>query len=288
MYAAVKRALDTNTGLAVGKLGTAEADMLYVHLNQHPYNGPLRVALTRNGGLWPATNQTLTSWSKHMQYDVLPYMDVIAEWYLSRIETPVLDEWAPQAIRLEGLEALDPWFGEPWTALIPPTATVAVVSPFADSIRRQISRISNIFPSPPFAQQWSNPPPQFVCVRTGCSPALDTKGPAAWDSETLAGGWRSAVHKLSQEVAEIPNIRVAIVGCGALSLPLVAALKKRGIIAVHMGGVTQTMFGIRGRRWNDHPIIGKLQEATNTAWISPSEAETPANSKQIEGGCYWA
>ncbi len=264
--------------------------MLHVALNGYPYNGPLRLALTRNGGIWPATNQTLAEWSRHMQHEVLPAMDIMIDWYSPHIEGPVMDAWAPQARRLIGLESLDPWISEQaWTTLFGPETHIIVVSPFAVSIQHQISRLPNIFPYP----IWSQPCPRFHCVRSGCSPALDTKGIAAWPPHILAGGWRAAVnHLVSEATACLPSTippqgHVAIVGCGAISLPVVAALKKRGMIAIHMGGATQCMFGIRGRRWRDHAILGKLQVATNPYWVNPRAEETPANSKQIEGGCYW-
>ncbi len=79
--------------------------------------------------------------------------------------------------------------------------------------------------------------------------------------------------------------RIAIVGCGALSLPIVAALKQRGIIAIHTGGVTQMIFGIRGMRWVEDPKFSHLCERPN--WTNPCPSETPIHAKTIERGCYW-
>jgi hypothetical protein len=78
---------------------------------------------------------------------------------------------------------------------------------------------------------------------------------------------------------------VALVGCGALSLPIVVALKQQGIIAIHLGGALQVLFGIRGRRWKTDPVVGPwMQEDT---WCNPATEETPRNAKVVEGGCYW-
>ena len=48
------------------------------------------------------------------------------------------------------------------------------------------------------------------------------------------------------------------------------------------GGALQLLFGIRGKRWDDHPIISKLY---NDAWVRPEE--TLAHKEKVEGGSYW-
>lgn len=272
----IAEALQEGRGLAVGKLGSAEADMLYVVLNGHPYNGPLRTTMTVNAGLWPATNATMSQWSKHMRDAVLGQMDVLATWWTPAIETPVLDAWAPQAHRIS-LDDLDNFAA--WVSAIPSGERVAVVTPFAASVARQASVLDSLFPTP----IWSSPLPNIVAVRTGCSPSLDTTSPAAWSREVLEGGWQAAVRSVVQQVLAT-DARVALVGCGALSLPIVAALKAAGLIAIHTGGSTQVLFGIRGRRWEaPHPVSAWINEC----WIAPADEEKPMGYRKIEGGCYW-
>ena len=50
---------------------------------------------------------------------------------------------------------------------------------------------------------------------------------------------------------------VAIVGAGAYSLPLAAHARDTGHAAIQMSGATQLLFGIKGKRWDDHPVISK-------------------------------
>lgn len=276
-------ALQHGRGLAVGKIGTCEADMLYVHLHGHPYNGPLRVALCRNGGVWPEENRTLTAWARYMQTNALPAMDGVVIWYNDAQEREIVETWAPQAVQLAGLETLDPLRGDCWTRLFTPGMTVAVVTPFAESVTQQVGRLTEVFPDPNISP-WSSPPPRFVAVRTGCSPSLDSEGAAAWPTDLLRGGWRSAVTSIVDQVTA-SGARAALVGCGALSLPVVAALKERGIIAVHTGGATQLLFGIGGQRWESDTVIQALQ---TPAWCVPLPVETPKGYKKIEGGCYWS
>ena len=55
-------------------------------------------------------------------------------------------------------------------------------------------------------------------------------------------------------------------------------------MAIQMFGATQLLFGIKGKRWDDHPVIGKLY---NDAWVRPAESEGIARRETVEGGSYW-
>ena len=46
----------------------------------------------------------------------------------------------------------------------------------------------------------------------------------------------------------------------------------------------QLLFGIKGKRWDDHPVISKLY---NPAWVRPDETEGISNKEKVEGGSYW-
>ena len=54
--------------------------------------------------------------------------------------------------------------------------------------------------------------------------------------------------------------------------------------AIHMGGATQLLFGIKGGRWDTHPVISKLY---NEHWVRPAASETPNSIQRVQGGCYW-
>ena len=95
--------------------------------------------------------------------------------------------------------------------------------------------------------------------------------------------WKEAVDSLILEVLKT-NAEVVLIGCGGLGMPLAAELKKRGLVCVVLGGAIQNLFGIKGKRWEQHPVIGGFW---NDAWVSPSEDEIPAQASLIEGGCYW-
>jgi hypothetical protein len=77
---------------------------------------------------------------------------------------------------------------------------------------------------------------------------------------------------------------VLIVGAGAWSLPLVVHAKRQGKWAIHLGGATQLLFGIRGGRWDGNAFLQKIY---NDAWVRPGPADRPETLKRIENGCYW-
>ena len=53
-----------------------------------------------------------------------------------------------------------------------------------------------------------------------------------------------------------------------------------------MGGYTQLLFGILGKRWETHfPEIFKY--ANLEYWTRPQDKEKPKGFEKVEGGCYW-
>ena len=269
---AITKALTENTGLAVGKLGTCEAETLFLYHNRYMYSPTLRLAMTRNAGIWPEIDQ----WATHMTSSVLPYMDHVVAWYNPTHERIVFESYTKSQVH-KGLHWFNPW-DVPWTKVLPTRTRIAVVSPFAESISQQIPNLNLLFSK----QLWNDP--VIIPIRTGCSPALDRTSAAAWSADILAEGWQKAVDATVDKVLE-SNVRVALVGCGGLSLPIVAALKQKGIIAIHLGGAVQVLFGIRGRRWLTDKVIGPWMKSP--LWRNPLRSETPQNAQQVEGGCYW-
>jgi hypothetical protein len=97
--------------------------------------------------------------------------------------------------------------------------------------------------------------------------------------------WFDALEHMRAQIAAT-EFDVAIIGAGAYGLPLAASVKRMGRQAVHLGGATQLLFGIRGRRWEvESP--DDIAPLFNEHWVRPSVEETPENRELVEGGCYW-
>lgn len=274
---------------AAGKLGTSELEaiLFYVYTRRNKSDVPLYMPsifqhITVNAGLFPATPAAVDDWCEHMITQVLPALDAVVEWNPSMPveECDLLNATAPRSVRFP-LRAFEPYYvsaAARWSLVAPDN--VAVVSPFAPSIAHQWTRIETVWSSD---QIWSSLKPKLHTIRAGYAPALAPHDDAAWSADVRAGGWRAAVASVVESVAA-SGARLALIGCGALSLPIVAELKARGVGAIHTGGATQILFGVKGRRWATHDVISRF---FNDAWVFPAHEEVPDEARAVEGACYW-
>jgi hypothetical protein len=275
---------------SAGKLGTSELNALWFYICyreqavKSSYPQIIMTHMTVNAGLFPATDQALDAWADHMLKQVLPTIDIIAEWTKTDHERLVLNMVAPYSIRVP-LRSLEPYYeadiADRWTYNILDHTTVAVISPFAKTIQEQWQHQHKIWPNTPV---WPSTL-TIIPIQCGYSPSLqsNSSAPNAWPIEIQKAGWDAAVHSMVGAAAASGST-LAIVGAGCLSLPIVAGLKAKGITAIHMGGATQILFGIKGRRWLSHEIISRL---FNDAWVFPSANEVPDRAGRVEGSCYW-
>ena len=146
---------------------------------------------------------------------------------------------------------------------------VLVVHPFTDTIKRQYeNNREKIFPG-------TNALPKFDLK---CVKAVQT---IADEKDSRFETWFDALDYMTEEIAK-QDFDVCLIGCGAYGFQLASRVKRMGKIAVHMGGSLQTLFGIKGGRWDV-----QYSDMYNEYWVYPSEEETPAGFEKVEGGCYW-
>ena len=77
---------------------------------------------------------------------------------------------------------------------------------------------------------------------------------------------------------------IAIIGCGAYGFPLAAYIKSIGKQAIHLGGATQYLFGIKSNACEQQLEFKNLM---NEYWVRPSMTEKPKNYMNVESGRYW-
>lgn len=275
--AAIKNALDLHYGALIGRNGTIELEQM-IQLN--PFN--LQI-LENNAGIFPiAIHSNFYIWQER-SIEATKSADVLVTgWYepLKEAEEVALKKWQVNAIKIP-LRAIEPYYLDPehqWTRLLE-SHSVAVVTSFTKTAKEQVKKGSKeIWGSRGVLPENVN----WHWVQTGYSKSI-AKGCRHVE-------WPSSIHNWSQAadyvVAEVmkSGARFALIGCGGLGMPIAKMLKDRGVIAVVMGGAIQVLFGIKGRRWANHPIISKFW---NDHWVWPSKEEIPGAAHMIEGGCYW-
>ena len=178
------------------------------------------------------------------------------------------------------LECLYPfWVDRPWTLALK-GKKVLVVHPFAETIRSQYNRRKYIFDNPDILPEYELKTLRAVQSNAG--------------NDVPFRDWFEALKWMEEEIAKI-DFDFCILGCGAYGLPLAAAVKRMGKKAIHIGGGTQLLFGIKGRRWDNDAYHWKNLPQLNTSysslyndyWVRPSQSETPKAAKNVEGACYW-
>jgi hypothetical protein len=260
--------------LAVGKIGAGEMAALRHYSRRADasghcefWRGYVARNLHRNAGVYPPEPAVFSRFCQTYAH-ALASLDVLAVWF-NFGEHAARCSFMPQASLTE-LDALEPYYNDrPWSRHLA-GKRVLVVSPFATTIEAQYQRRREIWRAKPEML----PDFQLRTVRVPLSSYLVS--PPYPD-------WFAALEAMRQQMAAAP-FDAAIVGAGAWSLPLVAHAKSLGAWALHLGGVTQILFGIRGHRWERNE---RIMAFCNEAWVRPSASETPQNVQEIEGGCYW-
>lgn len=224
--------------------------------------------LYEGAGFFPKDKRLLKDFAKIL-YNSAKETDILGVW-----NRPMEDYYIRTAmpdVEITKLRWLEPWYSDsPWTWALK-GKKVLVIHPFAASIMGQYQNRKLLFPENELL-------PEF---ELDVLKAVQTLGD---NRDERFKTWFEALDYMYNEALK-RDFDVAIIGCGAYGMPLAAKLKKAGKKAIHMGGVTQCIFGIKGRRWVNSPIDKKIP--MNEYWIYPQDREIPQNAANVENGCYW-
>lgn len=197
-------------------------------------------------------------------------IDILGMWNLP-FEKFYIKKLMSRDIKLANIRNIEPWMADnPWTsALI--SKKVLIVHPFETTINHQYYNNRKKI----FSKNTILPEFNIITYRS---------------VQTIAGqrddrfqSWFEALDFMTDEIKHI-DFDIAILGCGAYGLPLACRIKNMGKQAIHLGGVTQILFGIKGRRWEKDKAVSGL---FNEYWVNPREDERPREANSVENGCYW-
>jgi hypothetical protein len=219
-----------------------------------------------NAGFFPTNERTIDKFSELMCED-MKLLDVLGCW---RIEERFLQKHFPTAKRVK-LSALEPYLQkDPWSEILE-NKKVLVIHPFNTTIESQY------FNKRELLFQDSRVLPKFKSFETIKA------------VQTIAGNgaefpdWFAALDFMKAEIDK-KDFDIAIIGCGAYGFPLAAHVKRIGKKAIHLGGPTQMLFGIKGKRWMEND---NFNDIINKYFVLPGDSDKITNSSKVEDGCYW-
>jgi hypothetical protein len=272
----IAQMIESVTPAAIGKFGSVELEALRAYLrlrnsnNRNESTSYYRKFLHNNAGVYPDNYDIFEQWAKFWINDVLPDITIIGTWFNFN-ESYIIRKFVPNAKPIHSY-GLEPYiFNNPWSQKLE-GKKVVVVSPFPDTIEKQYQIKEKIWLLKPQVL----PDFELITIKSPTHPHL---------VKPLHQNWFESLNDMKKQISAY-DFDVLLVGAGAYSLPLCAYVKSLGKIGIHLGGNTQLVFGIMGKRWLV-PNSSIDHKYFNDAWIYPLKEETPEGNTKIEGGCYW-
>lgn len=218
-----------------------------------------------HAGFFPGKIDKIEQFCELMLNDIKE-VDILGSWLKEEVFFQKELEPAKKVV----LEDLEPFFcNYPWTQALE-GKKVLIVHPFAETIELQYKK-------------------RDVLFKNNLLPKFELKTIKAVQSiagiKTEFSDWFEALESMKNKIDQV-DYDICIIGAGAYGFPLAAHVKRRGKKAIHLAGVTQLLFGIKGKRWETY-VVWPYTNLYNEYWVRPHENEKPQNANLIEGACYW-
>lgn len=259
--------LNADTPFMVCRAGATEMRCIEEYLKNRDFSSKIKQEIWELSGVFPPEKKLL---KKFCDYYIrcMENADLIALWGVGA-ESKVVHEHCSKA-KFTVLHALEPYYFEkPWSRGLK-QKKVLVIHPFIDSIKSQYLKRKKIYTRKEILPEFES----LECIKAVQSIA---------GQKTEYRDWFEALESMQNKISKC-DFDVAIIGAGAYSLPLAAYVKKIGKQSIQMSGATQILFGIKGKRWDNHPVISKFY---NDDWVRPLQSEKPLKTEKVEGGSYW-
>ncbi|MGA9762568.1 MAG: hypothetical protein WBQ14_09105 [Gaiellaceae bacterium] len=270
----IRSLLESPRPCLCSRLGANELNCVKHYLTRRgrrapePYPENIRYRMHNNAGFFPIDDESLDAFaseylSAFRSSDILGVWMLPGEDRLARKQCP-----AAKLVTLGDLSA--PYFNTPPWSVALSGKRVLVIHPFAESIAEQYERNRE--------RLWNDP---------DVLPAFDLQVMKAVqsiaDEPTEFATWFDALGDMKARMDAL-DFDVCLVGAGAYGPSLAAHAKRLGNKGVMLGGATQILFGIRGKRWDEREdFVGLF----NDYWVRAKPSEVPTNSNAVEDGCYW-
>jgi hypothetical protein len=144
--------------------------------------------------------------------------------------------------------------------------TIGIVSYFKKDIEQQLTKMDKIWPDKKIKNK-------FIVVKS-----LNTiKG----NEPDEFNDWLEVFYDLEKRVLKEKEPTLWLVSAGCYGMPICNSIKQNGGKAIYVGGLLQTIFGLRGKRWDNRLEVKRW---VNKHWKYPTEK--PNNAQQVENWCY--
>ena len=230
------------------------------------WDNSIRAGIVWIAGYFPETDEALNRFANRAVADSSE-LDILASWLVG--EKRLRKAYFPN-VKAIPLNDLTPFcFKNPWMGALK-GRKVLVVHPFVDTIRQQYARRRDLFADPEALPDFDLITYRSVQSAIGLPTPYKT--------------WFDALDKMCDDIAKV-DFDVALIGCGAYGMSIGAFVKRElKRKAVHLGGISQMIFGIKGRRWDAQPEFARYY---NEFWSRPLDHERPENFMATENGGYW-
>ncbi len=225
------------------------------------------VDMNNGAGFFPSTPQNAKKFAQ-MAFDDIAEIDILGSWFSH--ERYLYDYMNVNHVRVHLEDLVSFNHPDPWSIALA-GKKVLVIHPFEETIKNQYEKHTFLFEN-------KNVLPAFKLTTYKSLQSIAGNDIGFTD-------WFAALEKMKSDITAL-DFDIAIIGCGAYGMPLAAHIKRMGKQAIHLGGVTQCLFGIKGKRWETLPYDYQ-DKFYNPYWVRPNSAETPPHASTVEDSCYW-
>lgn len=282
----IKKGIESDKPFLISKFGYAELRTILTFLqiqstknkwkkimsfakgkNVEPWwsNGTQRI-ITFNAGIFPKSIDIMEEFSKMIIQD-LDQIDILGSLLQGEIH---IHNYMART-KFIPFDDLHPFFHQnPWTTALA-NKKVLIIHPFINSIHKQFLKKDLLFDPPRNL-------PNFNLITFMPVQSIAGNIPSQYNN------WFDSLNDMKSKINKI-DFDIAILGCGAYGMPLAIHIKKElKKKAIHLGGLTQLLFGIKGSGWEKDP---KFNSIFNEHWIKPIKEETPLGHHKIDNNFYW-
>jgi hypothetical protein len=276
----IESMIDANKPFSISRIGDSISTLALAHLYKKQVHPRVFVTMATHDGIYHSTKEQVNIFAKCYNIAVL-YSDAMACFdglYADRQNEYLRLNPKPSL----HFEVLEPYYCiekgiVPWTHKLV-GKKILIISPFVDTFKKQVDKGFHFYGSDaPDNKRMFHKEQQFVYYKS---------------YNTLAGNnihssWHETFNIMCDDIKQL-DFDIALLSCGGYGMPLCNFIKlSLNKSAVYMGGSLQLLFGVNGKRWENHEPIKTVSSLQGNQWTWPSSSETIPNNSLIEQGCYW-